>query len=790
MTIAKGRHTLTHKEAERWIQWTQQTCAVFPVITDIAEATSKHMHNIALWQQARVTLIQIFHLHSHHDSTQMRAIRNLLHRLGISPKAYTFAHHNANSIVYLRFTLDRQFSKFKYIGCSQHNLRHGEASRNRKHKQVQEHKIVHAELAIRWRAKNNNYHRFVPITIQHSIAEEQLEAVETAYKQQLQPKLNHPYIAPYMRRSLRLIHRQGRSKATGFRSIWAKIRRKMLPPKMQDIYSCHTFTSQVDTWTLLCDLSSNTKRRFDGIRNLLKSQTSTTGIYGLCRMANNMSNVHKQAAIKALKVVLRKRRLQAPKPSKPILVQPLMHPQFTANLRNYLKQAISKHKDHIPPFFIPSTRPVFTKHRTMKDVIHNWREAHRRWHPDHCDACTCQLLAGKFPECLHNGHIAIELCKVAPDMQCPEYSGKSNVLPDRKSLTVQLRKAIQTWHRSNGLPIPKNEEPEMTDFIQQQLTEHEQHATHTHTLNMHMLKALQERLPAGIVHCEDHFADRLIWYCPMLYHKCISGTFMNAEVFQTSEHQPLLLHEATYQRMLKRLPKHKWAFPNWGRIPTAYILPKRKKDFAMGRPIVSFVQAQGRSLWESFADVLYLMIRQACPDAMGEGSGILQLHQIKQHFSELSARMHQEPWMTNDVTCVNQDLAGFFTSISSDRFLDSYHLLLHWYQQNNTRHATTFTVAHSESLPDARVHRGSHRHMSHTTTTRLHRRSLHIQEFPNIISSILELNYFMVGQGVLRQIRGAPMGSPASPALCSMVVAVHEQAWAITYKTHLFNAKH
>ena len=139
--------------------------------------------------------------------------------------------------------------------------------------------------------------------------------------------------------------------------------------------------------------------------------------------------------------------------------------------------------------------------------------------------------------------------------------------------------------------------------------------------------------------------------------------------------------------------------------------------------------------------------------------------------------------MTDDVTRVNQDLAGFLTSIISDRFLDSYRLLLHWYQQNNTRHATTFTVARSESLPDAQVHRGSHRHMSHTTTTRLHRRSLHIQQFPNIISSILELNYFMVGQRVLRQIRGAPMGSPASPALCSMVVAVHEQAWAITYKT-------
>ena len=68
-----------------------------------------------------------------------------------------------------------------------------------------------------------------------------------------------------------------------------------------------------------------------------------------------MSNVRKQA-FKALKVVLRKRRLQAPKPSRPIFVQPLMHLQFTAYLRYYLKQAISKRKDHIPSSYPPQDR--------------------------------------------------------------------------------------------------------------------------------------------------------------------------------------------------------------------------------------------------------------------------------------------------------------------------------------------------------------------------------------------------------------------------------------------------
>ena len=155
---------------------------------------------------------------------------------------------------------------------------------------------------------------------------------------------------------------------------------------------------------------------------------------------------------------------------------------------------------------------------------------HERHHPQ-LEGSTSSMAREKFPHSLHDGHIAIELCKVAPDVPCLEFSGKSNVLPDQKTLAVQLRKAIQGWHRSNGLPVPRDVDTEMTTFIRQQLAQHQQHATHT--LNIHMLKALQERLPAGIIHCEDHFADRLIWYCPQLYHKCITGTFMKAEVFQT-----------------------------------------------------------------------------------------------------------------------------------------------------------------------------------------------------------------------------------------------------------------
>ena len=197
---------------------------------------------------------------------------------------------------------------------------------------------------------------------------------------------------------------------------------------------------------------------------------------------------------------------------------------------------------------------------------------------------------------------------------------------------------------------------------------------------------------------------------------------MNAEVFQMLEYQPLLLHEATHQRMIKRLPKHKWAFPNWGRIPSAYILPKRKKDFATGRPIVSFVQAQGRALWESFADVLSLMTRQACPDSFGEGSGVNQLQLIKQHLRHLSETTTQEPMMREDVTRMNQDLAGFFTSI---RFIPLDAALVPATQHsacNNLHSGTLGVFAGSPSPPRITQTYLTHHHHTATPTQPPHPR--------------------------------------------------------------------
>ena len=113
------------------------------------------------------------------------------------------------------------------------------------------------------------------------------------------------------------------------------------------------------------------------------------------------------------------------------------------------------------------------------------------------------------------------------------------------------------WRKQNGLPIPRDDDTDMKKFINEQIQQHQICAKTT--LNFPMMKAFQQQIPSGVIHCEDHHPDRLIWVCPSLCHQCITNTFTNPEVFQVSSTPPLILREATHQRLCKLLPDHKWA---------------------------------------------------------------------------------------------------------------------------------------------------------------------------------------------------------------------------------------
>ena len=116
----------------------------------------------------------------------------------------------------------------------------------------------------------------------------------------------------------------------------------------------------------------------------------------------------------------------------------------------------------------------------------------------------------------------------------------------------------------------------------------------------------------------------------------------------------------------------------------ASVLPKRKKDFASGRPIVSFVDAFMRPLLEATSRLLHRICSLAFPQAFSKGDVYELLNQVREFF---------QSGTTEKLHCRNQDLVGFFNSISQSQFLQAWRITLEFYRQRHGAQAdTTFSV--------------------------------------------------------------------------------------------------
>ena len=113
--------------------------------------------------------------------------------------SYTLARFRQTQVVYCRVSTSQHLQRFVYIGSTSSMMTKRESTRNRKYKQIQEHKIVQAELSLRWWHKHKCYQQFTPIVLQTNIPLHELEATENTMIQHHQAKLNFPYITSYMK---------------------------------------------------------------------------------------------------------------------------------------------------------------------------------------------------------------------------------------------------------------------------------------------------------------------------------------------------------------------------------------------------------------------------------------------------------------------------------------------------------------------------------------------------------------------------------------------------------------
>ena len=201
-------------------------------------------------------------------------------------------------------------------------------------------------------------------------------------------------------------------------------------------------------------------------------------------------------------------------------------------------------------------------------------------------------------------------------------------------------------------------------------------------------------------------------------------------------------------------------------ISQMHVLPKRKKQFLSGRPIVSFFTAPFRPMLNCIAKMIYHLLPQAFPHNLAKGDVFDLIKLLKNtDFDNLpTPRIH------------NQDLA----SIDTERFIDSWRLTLKYLSSTmSTDPDEIISVKATTGNTTGDVVKGR------TCRTLNVTRKIFICDIERIILMSLKMTQFSIGTSVYEQIRGSPMGSPLSPALCMMVVALSEEIWYQTYHTTL-----
>ena len=274
---------------------------------------------------------------------------------------------------------------------------------------------------------------------------------------------------------------------------------------------------------------------------------------------------------------------------------------------------------------------------------------------------------------------------------------------------------------------------------------------HTQQITNHITKSsinqLQSTFDGAIFHCEDKHASSLRIYCPCLYYQSIESTFQDPSIFEQLPDEPSSIVSSLVVSLHRQHGKaYPWAVGSGRQLPSGYILAKRKKEFRSGRPIISFVDSQFRPMLNILARLIFQLIPSACPHHFATGDVYTLLSILR------------EAPVDADLILVNQDLAGFFTSIDQDRFARSWFMLLDFLRPKmNVSDDEAFSVYPGKSNNPGDIIKGR-------TFRRLNvTRKIVIKHVPELIKSALNMQTFALGKRCVRQSRGSPMGSPLSP---------------------------
>ena len=560
----------------------------------------------------------------------------------------------------------------------------------------------------------------------------------------------------------------------GLATLWRRARHRFTPTAIKAILASDRFQNRLHLWNLIHDLGSNTKARFDTTRILRSHEGGLHLCYALRRLATNIQEPYRTLSLQAIDNSITWWKGK-PAPRASALRAPwAMSPNLAKTLQGVLRQWYLRMIQHHVPCHLPSFKTIFVKHSSVVDLLCNHKAAIESWSLDHHPQSCCANWSAFRSAALNpsSDHWVLSGSSLTPLLPpsvavVAEGSLQNKVFPQKREFLSLLQRGILQWCRQNGLPsMPKSSIQRWVPSCGHPICP--------------ISPTTSPALPS------NNWSNSSLARCsivnistPLLFEsfarayiiRPLKKTFLDPEVFVPIPHTPQYIISTLVDQLLQKYGRsYPWAIGKGRQLPSGYILAKKKKDFTSGRPIISFVDAPFRPMLNILARLLFQLIPIACPDHFATGDVYHLLHILRQAPEHGSLRLY------------NQDLAGFFTSIDQQRFLGAWSMLLDLLRPHmNVNDTEVFSVYPGRfNNPTDLIKGRTFRRLNVT-------RKILIKDIPSLLTTALNMQTFCLGQRCLSQLRGSPMGSPLSPALCAMVVSISEQIWATSFKSVLAN---
>ena len=567
--------------------------------------------------------------------------------------------------VYLRFSHIANFQPKFYVGSTSSFVLDREHSRYRKFLQVQQNKFVLAEVALRFWCRYDNFWMWsvFPIYTKKS----NFWALEQALIQLWQPRLNTPFIYQFFNCRKGIIQRTtfSGSRQFGTFSLWRKLRWKSTPTHVRRALQHPIFGRRVQLWEVIQDLGSNSIKRFHMEKRIRSNEFGQQGCYFLRRLANNLGEPQRSYAINAIDRALTFWKAKRVRRPVPLRAPWLLAPDWTKQLRRLLTTHTAATKNYNSTLQVPSTGIVFTKYPSVMDSLCNHKDVATQWASGEEPQCACSALRRFVHHTLPDDqHIVLDGDKLqfedGPLTSISTGSLQNKIFPPSKEIHKALLSALSTWTARNSLPsLPRDD---IDALWSQALNQH--HSSLRNHITHKDITRFKQQFPHAVFHNEDKRATSLRVYCHAQSFTTDafqrhSPTPWSSRSWRTVPVTSSPTPSPTSRHNLASNTLGLWEQEETCQMPMSF--PNAKKQFLAGRPIVSFFTAPFRPMLNCIAKMIYHLLPKAFPHNLAKGDVFDLIKSLKDtNFDDIPTPK-----------IYNQDLAGSFTSIDTDRFIDS-----------------------------------------------------------------------------------------------------------------------